>query len=262
MSRRTKLLLLTGVVGASVCAVLTLILVIGAIFLSGYTPRIIQVAQAFVASPTSLPTRTPRPTFTPTTLPTATLLPTVVVIPATPTVTPTRTPTATRNRPTATPRPAAVRTLAAATPQAKSPYAYRFFPGACALPELDPDGPCRAPSGVVCHHSGGKEIRVVIYGDHNDPNSLQAGVRVVISYLPDGPVIEPVEITDGEGLAHKTLADYHDPATKNVGTYYVWIISSQGNRISEMSPPIVLTSSQPEKSDFCSVAGLFFAGVK
>lgn len=200
------------------------------------------------SEPTFAPTRTPRPTFTPrpnftdTPAPTNTLAATntpaapqpATQAPASPT--PTRRPaTAVPTKPPATPVPQPT-----AKPAATAfPYPYKFF-------------------SVKCEDSGGVYIEIFVYSNYRDPNSLQAGVRVIASYAQDAPALGDTVLTTGDdGKAQYTL---QTQLPAKPGTYYAWIVNSKNERISDFSAPIQINNNKPDDPASCKLAKVFFAG--
>lgn len=215
------------------------------------------------ASPTSPPSRTPRPTFTPRSEETATDVPTEVPqdtatdVPTEAPILPTKRPVATAKPkpPTVRPEPTSIPPTAGPT---ASPYHFLFYPLACA-PGADPAGCNTQSGGIECAHSGIHWIDVIVGADYNNPNSGEAGHIVRYSWAPDGGKIVDAT-TNYEGKATLTLSGAGDPYTKGNGTYYAWLVDSSGNRISDVSPAIVINSKKPDASDTCWEAKLAFAG--
>lgn len=182
--------------------------------------RVLSVAQAKTATPTR--TRTPRPTFTAVPSSTATL-----VLPSnTPLPPPTR--TATRRPPTAVPKPPTPKPPPAATPvpQPTTPK-YQY-----------------AAANWRCEHSGSSWLKGSVYADKNDPNSGMPGIPVVYGGA-GGDIYQGPELTQGDGVFAFTLTtDEQHAAAK--GTYYIWVVDSTRNRISEMAGPIVIDGKGPD----------------
>jgi hypothetical protein len=195
-------------------------------------------------SPTSPPTRTPHPTFTPrpqeTDTPIATDAPTETetAVPTETQVPPTRkvVPTARPKPPTQPPAPTPIPPTAGPT---ASPYKYSYV-------------------SQDCVHSGGTYIKVDVYSNYYDANSQQAGIKVRLSWAPDGPSIADV-VTDGFGEATFVLAGDGKPA--KVGTYYAWILGHD-TRISDMSAPVVINGKNEDAPDTCWLAHVRFAAGK
>ncbi len=193
--------------------------------------RVLSVAQAKTATPTR--TRTPRPTFTAVPSSTATL-----VLPSnTPLPPPTR--TATRRPPTAVPKPP--------TPK----------PQATAPPAPQPTTPKYQYSAASsdCEHSGSSWIKGVVYADKNDPNSGMPGVPVVFGGAA-GDAWGGPELTGGDGVYAFTLTDDLAHRSANPGNYYVWIVDSSRNRISDMGGPIKIEGGPSDTS--CWAGHVYF----
>ena len=139
-------------------------------------------------------------------------------------------------------------------------YEFAFIPATC--PSPDPEGPCNLQNGILCHHSGSKHIRVTVYDSYYDPYSQRVGGKVRFSHAPDGAPIEPDETTQSNGVAEKTLSSDSDAPDMNNGTYYAWVVDTNGNRISEMSGAVTLNGKRAEESGMCTIADVFFAGGK
>ena len=215
------------------------------------------ITDTFLAQATVAPTRTRtvKPTFTPISLPTLTPIPPTSTTAPSPTLRPTV-------RPATKPPPTKPPVVAASVPTQppKSSYEFSFMPGTC--PAVDPDAPCNNAGGVLCHHSGSKHIKVLVFNDYRDPNSQRQGGKVRFSGSPDGAPMNPDEVTQWNGIAEKTLSADQDPPTTNDGTYFAWVLDDNGKRISEMSPPIRLNAKSTDSPDFCTIALVVFAAGK
>jgi hypothetical protein len=140
-------------------------------------------------------------------------------------------------------------------PQPSFPYLY--VPASC---NTDDPAACNVQGGVHCEHSGQHSIKVIVYDDRNDPNSVLAGIKVRFSGAPGGAMIEPDEVTTYDGSAVKTLSNVLDHPSKNIGNYFAWLVDGDGNQISEFSPVIPINDLQPENPQVCWVAHVIFAG--
>lgn len=200
-------------------------------------------AFAFPATWTPVPTGTSTPTQTDIPTSTATLTPTDTPIPPdtlTPTPEPTETPVPTEiptetpipPRPTVPPTPEPT-----STPEpTKNPYSWDYI-------------------GMKCQHSGGTDIMVLAYLDPNDRSTNQDGIHTRVALSPDGKTIG--DVTTAGGNATYILSVNGRPP--HTGTFYAWIIDEQGNRISPVSPPIVINGKPVKFADSCWQAFVGFA---
>ncbi len=202
-----------------------------ALFIGGLacqtTDRVLSVAQAKTSTPTR--TRTPRPTFTALPLPTDTPAPTNTPLPPPPTRTATRRPP--------TPRPPTPKPLPTvpSAPQPTTPkYQYSV-------------------ASYRCEHSGGSWMKGVVYADKNDPNSGMPGVPVVFGGA-GGDIFGGPELTGGDGVFAFVLTP--DGGGAKIGTYYIWLVDSSRNRISEMAGPIKIDGGPPDAG--CWAGWAFF----
>lgn len=195
-------------------------LVAAASAIRGTPPRIVQVIQALAASPTSIPARTPRPTFTTTPLPTANLLPTVTELPTgTPARTSTKKPTSTRTR------IPPVQSTTTPTVPAASLYPFRV-------------------EAIRCYHSAESFVEGLVlerWGNAADKFSGINGLRVRMSYAPNGPAVDPDAVTETH-----TLNDAVFPFNTYSGWFghpvasgaapgqvrYVWVVDESGKALS------------------------------
>ena len=214
------------------------------------------------------PTRTSRPTFTPRPADTDTPVPTDTVEPTEAPPPTEAAPTAKPKAPTAKPKPKATQPPApppppqnTQPPQAtKSPFTYSFVNWSpCTQGDTDI---CNIQGGVHCEHSGGHELRAVVYANIRDPNSQLAGVKVRFSNSPGGGPIDPDEETGPEGVAAKTLSTVTDAPGKNIGTYYAWVVTNTGAQNSEFSAPIPINDKKDGDPATCWVGTVAFAGGK
>jgi hypothetical protein len=185
--------------------------------------------------PTSTPTETPTdtPTSTPTKTPTDT--PTNTPIPSD-TPVPTATYTVTPVPPTRTPRP--VPTVPTDTPAPTvNPYQWTF-------------------ANMSCQHSGGVYIIVRAYENKYDPASNIDGVRIRVSYVEGSAVPGISDVTTNLGSATFTIS--RDGVKPKVATYWAWVVDDQGNRISDISPPININGKKETASDSCWQASVNF----
>lgn len=159
------------------------------------------------ASPTPTNTRVVRPTFTPIPPATDTPIPT-----DTPTSTPTQilpTATATRRPNTPVPTKAPTQPPAATAPPVATRPQYQF--------------------GVnsFCEHAGDTYIKGAVYNNKNDTGSQISGMRIRLSYVPDGPPVGDDQITTD---TYTFILATHAPRP---GDWYVWVMSG-GQRVSEI----------------------------
>jgi hypothetical protein len=187
-------------------------------------------------------TRAPRATFTPRPVETDTPIPE-------PTEEPTEEPQPTEVPPTDEPPPTVVPTRAATRPpQPTAPPAPQPTqpPPATVAPQF----PWRYVN-MECLHSGGVTIFVRAYGNVNDPNSNVPGISVRASYAPDGPPIteEDRKTQPDSGRADFTLSVPGVPPV--TGTFYVWIVNNDGQRQSDISPPININGKSEDAPDTC-----------
>ncbi|MBI5304362.1 MAG: hypothetical protein HY868_19670 [Chloroflexi bacterium] len=184
--------------------------------------------------PTATPTRTVRPTFTPIP-PTATLVPPSPTPPPTIAPTPTRTPTRrpTARPPTAVPPPPVVVQPTAVV--SKMPY---------------------AANPASCTHSGGQYIKGKVY-DSSDPSAY--GVSGLKVALGGGGGTDPWIVINNfdDGVYSFTLAGDAGPY-KPAGTYYVWVMDSNGNRISDVGGPININPLPPDAAGTCWAGSVDF----
>lgn len=222
------------------------------------------IQDRFIAQnePTPTNTRRPRPTFTPRPQATETPLPTDTVAATdvpTDTPAPTKAPVKATAKPKATnpppppPQPTAIPPTAAPT---KPPFTYLFTPTTC----TPGDGICNVQAGVKCFHAGSHYIDAVVYANYRDPGSALAGIKVRFSFSPGGAPIDPDELSGDDGKAEKTLSAVTDPPTKNTGTFFAWVIDSQGNRQSDYSPAININAKGEDDPTVCWAAKLAFTG--
>lgn len=214
------LLLACGAAGITTSVALVVVTSV----IHGTPLRIVQMAQVLIASPTPLPTRTPKPTFTPLPPPTATLLPTVTIAP---TITPTKTPT---NKQPAPP-PTKIRT--AALPQ----------PTATTVAPTVSQYPFRVDA-IRCYHSADTFVEGLVlerWGTAADKFSGINGLRVRMSYAPNGPAVDPDAVTETH-----TLNDAVFPFNTYSGWFghpvasgaapgqvrYVWVVDESGKALS------------------------------
>ncbi len=204
---------------------LALLLFIGGIACET-TDRVLSIAQARTATPTR--TRTPRPTFT--------AVPTATDTPVPPTNTPPPLPTRTATRRPPTPRPP--------TPK----------PPPTSPPVVLPTTPRYQYSAASwgCEHSGSSWIKGSVYADKNDPNSGMPGVRVVFGGA-GGDAFQKPELTGGDGVFAFTLTTDSDHRAAP-GTYYVWVVDANGNRISEMAGPIKIEGGSSDSTCWAGTA--------
>lgn len=205
-----------------------------------FTPRP-KATKTPLPAPTDEPTEVPPPTDVPVTVepPTATRKPAVKV---------TAKPKPTDAPPAATQPP----------PPTKSPYTYQWLPWNCGG-VTDP-AVCNLQGGVGCSHSGQHSIKVLVFGNHNDPDSQAAGIKVRFSGTPGGPMIEPDEVTIYDGSAVKTLSNVTDAPEKNTGTFFAWLVSNNGDPISPVSAPIPINAKKEDDGQTCWVGSVVFAG--
>jgi len=186
---------------------------------------------------TATPTRTPtrRATFTP--------IPTATPIPPSPTPPPTLAPTATRTptRRPPTPRP----------PTAVPPPAPVVAPPPPAAPKMP-----YAANPAVCTHSGGQYIKGKIY-DSSDPGAN--GVSGLKVALGGGGGTDPWIVINNfdDGVYSFTLAGDSGPY-KPAGTYYVWVMDSSSNRISDVGGPININPVGPDAPGTCWAGSVDF----
>ncbi len=209
-------------------------------------------------APTPTATRRPRPTFTPRPVDTDTPVPTdTPAATDTPEATDTPVPPTAKPVVKATSKPAPTKAPPTAIPPTQpppptqNPYAYRFAPwGNCNT--TDPDI-CNVQNGVKCENSGNTRLNAVVYQDAG--GDVSAGIKVRFSFAPDGAPIPPDELTGDNGLAQKTMSDQRGG---NAGTYYAWVISSTGQRISQVSSPMVINTKPSGDPHVCIVATVMF----
>lgn len=215
------------VFGCGLCTMATSVALVGVLsVIRGTPPRIVQVAQALMASPTSLPTRTQRPTFTITPLPTATLI-------ATPTSTPTKTltPRAAPTR-TRTSVPAKPKTVPAAP--TTSPYSFRV-------------------DSIACRHSDQSFVEGLVLGTA-DPHSGIDGIKVRMSADPNKNNATFDYETQEHGFNDPRFNGSYEgyfwfsvnPSGSAVGqTRYVWIVDGNGKPLSDPNAGKAVFNNQP-----------------
>jgi hypothetical protein len=217
-------------------------LIFGAVLFAGVlacqTSDMFFVAQQATATPT----RTPRPTFTP--FPTVTLTPEPLPTQPPPPPAATRTPT---KRPTA--RPA---TRVPTKPPAPPPPA----------PVVQPPPPPPAPKfayGVNapwCEHSGGSYIKGKVYDSTSSDANGVGGILVALGdSTGTNPWVGPIPAFD-DGYYSFTLTP--DGGGAKVGTFYVWLVDGNKNRISDMGGPIVINGLGPDAPGSCWAGGADF----
>ncbi len=182
-------------------------------------------------------------------------------------VQPTPTRTATR-RPTFTPVPPPTETKPPPSPTPVPPTATLRPPTARPLPSRTPTRPPAPPppppqpttprfqysvAEYRCEHSGGSWFKGAVYADRNDPGSGTPDVRVVFGGA-GGEVYGGPELTQGGGEFAFTLTP--DGGGAKIGTFYIWIVDTGGNRISEMAGPININGKPPP--DGCWAGWAFF----
>ncbi len=200
--------------------------ILAAIVLAGVLAcRTTDMFVAQKASATS--TRTPRATFTAMPSPTLTPVPIPTNPPPPPTTAPTRRPTArpTPRPPTAPPPPAAT----APPPPTAFPWTYHANPAGCA-------------------HAGNTYIKGSVYAS-SDPSSGKVPGQPMALGGADGSSVWVTVKTDDGGEYTFTLSAPGGGA--KVGTFYVWVIDSNGNRISEIGGPIVTNNLGPDAPGTC-----------
>ena len=93
-----------------------------------------------------------------------------------------------------------------------------------------------------------------VYSDKNDPNSAVPGLTMAFGGV-GGDAYGTAE-TDGIGdYAFTLTADGGGP---KIGTFYIWITSPSGNRISEMAGPIVINGKPDTAPDTCWAGWAYF----
>jgi len=185
-------------------------------------------------APTKTPTFTPLPTYTPTLLLTPSPTNTRVVLPTTPT--PTFTPTFTPVPPTPTPTSPPPTATPVPLPPTPTPT---FSPTPTPTPAFD-----YYTANVHCKHSGNTFIEGTIWVDSTTKN----GVKVRLSWAPDGPAVAPdyVSGTDPSKPGRYT----HILTTGQTGIFYVWVVDDSGTRISDIGS-ITFNTEGPDSPTAC-----------
>lgn len=205
---------------------------LGLVLLSGILACRVTDTLISQVQPTPTRTATRRPTFTPIPPPTETK------IPPSPTPVP---PTATLRPPTARPLPSRTSTRPPAPPQPPPP------------PQPTTPRFQFSVAKYYCEHSGGSWLKGVVYADRNDPGSGMPDMRVVFGGAGGETYGGPV-LTQGSGEYAFTLTA--DGTGAKIGTFYIWVVDSGGNRISEMAGPININGKPPP--DGCWAGLAFF----
>lgn len=217
-------------------------LVFGAVFfaamLACQATDIVQVAQ----QPTATSTRTPRPTFTP--LPTLTLTPLPTATKPPPTRTATRKPTArpptrvpTKPPPTQPPAPPPPPPPAQPTQPPAPQFAYAANP-------------------PFCFHAGGSYIKAKVY-DSSDPSANGVGGILVALGGAAGTDIWVGPIAAFEDGVYSFTLTPDGGGAKN-GTFHVWLVDSNKNRISDIGGPIVINGLPDTDPASCWAGGVDF----
>jgi len=186
------------------------------------------LTDTFVAQATITPTRTRtvKPTFTP-------IPPTSTPVPPSPTALPSPT-----LKPTVRPTPRPPTKPPPTKPPAPPP----------------PSGPTASPyewhvNPPGCEHSGLTYIKGAIYSNKNDPGSRTSGVRVALGAADGANQYVPPVTSDDNGEYTFILSDPGTPG--RVGTWYVWIIDSNGRRISDIGGPMNTNNLAPDAPGTC-----------
>lgn len=198
------------------------------------TRRATRVARAtFTPRPKVTSTPTAEPTEEPTDAPPPTAVPITEAPP--PTNKPAPRPTA-RPQPTNPPQPTA-------PPQpTKSAFKYSFVKS-------------------TCEHSGGVHVFVVVFSDYHNPDSQQAGARVIASYAPDSPAFgDTVGETNGDGAFDYVMSQDNTPPW--TGTVYAWVVDKNNTRISDIGGPVQINGKNEDAPDTCWIAKFYFAAGK
>jgi hypothetical protein len=192
-----------------------------------------RVTDTFIAQgSTATPTRTPRPTFTPFPPPTDT------PIPLPPTIPP-ASPQPTQKPPTVRPSPVPTKKILPTVPPATQPAAPTAFPYTYHAYLQS------------CVHAGDTYIKGSVISDKNDPNSKIAGVKLRMSWAPDGPSASDVTVAVDD---YTFILAVGGPKP---GTYYVWVMDDANRRISELGK-VVMNNLGPDDPNACWAAWLYF----
>ncbi len=198
-----------------------------------------RTSDVFIAQqPTNTPTRTPRPTFTPLPKSTDTPVPTVPPPPpptAVPTTAPTKKPTPrppTPKPPTAVPPPVVQPT--SPPPAPKFPY---------------------AANPATCVHAGNQYIKGKVY-DSSDPSANGVpGLKVAMGGADGSNPYVTIKNED-DGFYTFTLTTAGSGA--QAGTYYIWLMDGNGNRISDVGGPIKMNPVGPDAAGTCWAGSVDF----
>ncbi|MCL4489518.1 MAG: hypothetical protein M1570_15525 [Chloroflexi bacterium] len=193
--------------------------------------------------PSATPTHTPRPTFTP--LPSPTVVATIPVIP-TEIAVPTAVPVVATKAPTRAP----IKKPTARPPTARPPTQ----PPVVVAPTQPPAPPTPVPvhytyqaTAVTCTHAGNAFIKGAVYNDKNDINSKTPGIKVAMGAADGSTQWVPPVTTDQYGEYTFVLT----PNGPRPGSYWVWVLDGQGNRISQIGGPINMNNLSENDPNSC-----------